>query len=926
MIASPLTVGSLALGVPVLVGGVTAANLTVSSPGLNAGLLAPNPLPPAAALAVASPLFGAPALTQVQALPGAALTVGRPAFGAPVALQLIEYSLFSPPVLAIGSPAAGFISPPFAGNVVATAGLTVGSPVFGAPALVGEVTGAALTVGSPAIGTPIVSSVGPVSFVDSSPVLGAAPLVQFQVLAAANLAVGSPVIPALSLLFNLIGRAAPLTVGSPVLNPAQLIQQGLLAPVGLTVGSPLIGATTSSNIITAAPITIGSPLLSPTPPLGHGNTAAPLIHSPAIVDTFPAFSSFRVVLTVFTYAFDIGTFDAGTFDTNELIESSPVLGAPVFIQYGAMVGSLLSVGSPVIGSPALPLHSVLPAATAFTDSPPVFSASALGIVFNPGALTVASPTLGAGILGQIDAMKAGAFAVGSPSFTYPATNFSLGPAALAVGSPLFTTAIINPPPLAAASFGVAQLHVEAPLLAAAGLQPDVGSQLLYRAASGLERAMADADAVRLMGIVGGLVPELIIDIWDPFACPLDLLPYLAWAMGVTFWNDQWSETTKRSWIAVQWQFKALRGTEAGLDMVVDYAGRDVSPYGYAVKKVITRPQQLFPGGSVSAADREAWLASLPQVRVFYYLQTGTAPALKFFIRSSWLGTTTGPSYDGTAFPIPSDAFKRLGRQAVWNVHGADTGVPVQDFGSYFQLRFFGNAGIGSFVSMPLLPSGALDGTYRFFVPSTAWKRLVTIEPDTTQTNHQIAVGPSLQAVQSSPEHVALPGLRGVGMFVGSNYIHGGGVFMSPGGIPAAVEKAPPIYPSFLLPSTSKYRLFQRYAVFDPDDLPPHNTPATMFMGVGRFGYPAFTAEADIFMPSRDCPAKFHTLDKIAPRGRFMVPHDGKPLIYVASAVESSRRLVDKILLRTGPRPVFTAGAPFIADNDHFIVGQAQVSA
>jgi hypothetical protein len=76
-------------------------------------------------------------------------------------------------------------------------------------------------------------------------------------------------------------------------------------------------------------------------------------------------------------------------------------------------------------------------------------------------------------------------------------------------------------------------------------------------------------------------------------------------------------------------------------MAIDYAGRDVSPFGYSVRNIITKPQQLFPGPSITAAQREAWLAELPQVRVYYFQQTGTAVADKFFIGFSWLGISNG---------------------------------------------------------------------------------------------------------------------------------------------------------------------------------------------------------------------------------------------------------------------------------------------
>lgn len=161
-----------------------------------------------------------------------------------------------------------------------------------------------------------------------------------------------------------------------------------------------------------------------------------------------------------------------------------------------------------------------------------------------------------------------------------------------------------------------------------------GDQLLYAAASGLEKAMIDADAPRFTGIYA----EAIIDSWDPQAIDYSLLPYLAWAMGVTFWNDNWSEQTKRDWVAAQWQFKALRGTNDGIKMAVQFAGRDVSPYGYSVRQIITRPQGQYPGPGPTAASQALWLESLPQVRVYNIQEPGQALADEWYCGFSWLGT------------------------------------------------------------------------------------------------------------------------------------------------------------------------------------------------------------------------------------------------------------------------------------------------
>jgi phage tail P2-like protein len=463
--------------------------------------------------------------------------------------------------------------------------------------------------------------------------------------------------------------------------------------------------------------------------------------------------------------------------------------------------------------------------------------------------------------------------------------------------------------------------------------PNPGSAVLYPGASGLERALADTDAPRLMAIDA----EAIIDIWDPYACPLTLLPYLAWAMGVTFWNDQWSETTKRSWVALQWTFKSLRGTAEAIEMVVDYAGRDVSPYGYSAYKIIARPQQCFPGASITPAEREAWLETLPQVRVYFYQDTGTFPAAGMYCGMclGGAGLPAGVGPDLEYFPFVSTAAARLGRRATWNVGGVDTDIPVTDYGNYFQVHFPGSVGAGAYVGECLGGSGVglpmASGLFRFMPPSTAPQRLYTIAPQ-AESLQPVAVGPSYVAVDAQPSLVAIEGTRSVSAFAGSNYYHGAGMFLSPRYVPGTpvvspplVPTEPPVFPTFLLPSTSKYRLFERYAVYDMSDPPPRSSPVTMFMNNGRLGYPAFQAQVDVSMSSRASPATFRVTGSIiAMGGRFMIPHDPRPVEYVCSAIEAARRLIDQTWLWPGPRYFLIAGQPFIAGLDTFVIGQPQV--
>jgi phage tail P2-like protein len=108
-----------------------------------------------------------------------------------------------------------------------------------------------------------------------------------------------------------------------------------------------------------------------------------------------------------------------------------------------------------------------------------------------------------------------------------------------------------------------------------------GARVLFSAATGLEKAMADVDAERIIRL-----PDwLITDQWDPQRISAQNLPWLAYAMGVNLWEPIWSEGTKRDWVTRQWQFKALRGTPAAIKMAL-------AASGYRVTDMV-RPQQGF---------------------------------------------------------------------------------------------------------------------------------------------------------------------------------------------------------------------------------------------------------------------------------------------------------------------------------------------
>lgn len=71
------------------------------------------------------------------------------------------------------------------------------------------------------------------------------------------------------------------------------------------------------------------------------------------------------------------------------------------------------------------------------------------------------------------------------------------------------------------------------------------------------------------------VPVPIRDLLNPDRCPVQLLPYLAWAFSVDRWDSTWSESTKRQVIKGSYFIHSRKGTIGALRRVVE-------PLGYLI--------------------------------------------------------------------------------------------------------------------------------------------------------------------------------------------------------------------------------------------------------------------------------------------------------------------------------------------------------
>lgn len=74
------------------------------------------------------------------------------------------------------------------------------------------------------------------------------------------------------------------------------------------------------------------------------------------------------------------------------------------------------------------------------------------------------------------------------------------------------------------------------------------------------------------------VPIPLRQLWNPDACPAQLLPYLAWSFSVDRWDSQWLESTKRAAIRASYVIHSRKGTIGALRRVVE-------PLGYLIEIV-----------------------------------------------------------------------------------------------------------------------------------------------------------------------------------------------------------------------------------------------------------------------------------------------------------------------------------------------------
>ncbi|KUJ04958.1 phage tail protein [Stenotrophomonas maltophilia] len=95
------------------------------------------------------------------------------------------------------------------------------------------------------------------------------------------------------------------------------------------------------------------------------------------------------------------------------------------------------------------------------------------------------------------------------------------------------------------------------------------ASLLPPNATALERALEAADAIVLT------MPMRHGQIKDPWTCPAEFLPWLAWEMSLDTWDSAWPEHIKRQRIASAINIQRHKGTAGSVREVIESFGGSV---------------------------------------------------------------------------------------------------------------------------------------------------------------------------------------------------------------------------------------------------------------------------------------------------------------------------------------------------------------
>ncbi len=383
--------------------------------------------------------------------------------------------------------------------------------------------------------------------------------------------------------------------------------------------------------------------------------------------------------------------------------------------------------------------------------------------------------------------------------------------------------------------------------------------LMAPSATALMRAVSAAGAARRAAFPADLVGRS----WDPLTCDEALLDWLANALSVDVWNPSWDVLRKRAAVAASPDLHRIKGTLEGV-------ARHLAEAGAQLRQAVTPSTRLFATPVVDKATRDAWLARMPQIRVYLARETGTARAEAFagsaraFAGRMFAGFDAGEGlYGRRAVLVDGDQVTPLRRARVETTTRQAEALELDRVfipggkapALYAGRAFLGRAFMAAPVSPPRVVTFALRRSY-----SHAESRL-----------HLDTVSPGLEPREVAHDRIAAPGQAGPAQFAGRG----------PGR-------------RFAMRDQGSALLYDRVLLQDGKRDGPW-VRAHSFAGHARLGPPAFTATLMVRAPGRLQRRAAVARRWIAGRA-VAAPHDTANLAAALAAVRSSKAHRDRVLV------------------------------
>lgn len=325
-------------------------------------------------------------------------------------------------------------------------------------------------------------------------------------------------------------------------------------------------------------------------------------------------------------------------------------------------------------------------------------------------------------------------------------------------------------------------------------------------ATPLERAMETADARR-----AALPVELIREVWNPQTCPVELLPYLAWGLGLEIWKDEWPEAKKRDVVARIWLMKRRKTTLQGIRDYVELVGAKV------VKAV--RPRDMvFCVDPWSEDERAEIEAAMPQIRIYPQARMFAADGGELFWDDAIL------DFDCAA--TPSDAALRYAERAVFVDGGVETPVTVEGIDGADDIKK--RIALAKAGDVARAVADVWTASWHALEPNETDGGLISIRPDPSA--HNFAVPPGLVPETVAPERVVEDVVAAPAMAF--DYF---------------VANLAALYPS-----DAEEHVYDRLRLFDAKRLPGAGRGVS-FWDWSPFGSPPYTAELTLDIPMQGVP-------------------------------------------------------------------------